>query len=50
MGKKLIQNAGRCEYIHVMLPTFLSQILGLFNDGVTKSGLINDANAREDEN
>ena len=41
-GKKLIQNAGTCEYIHAMLPTFLSLILRLFNDAVTKSGLIKD--------
>jgi len=40
----LIQNAGTCEYIHVMLPTFLSLILKLFNDAATKSELIKDVN------
>jgi len=43
-GEGLIQNAGTCEYIHVMLPTFLSLTLRSVNDAVTKSGLIKDVN------
>jgi len=42
MGGGLIQNDGTCEYIHLILPTFLSLILRLFHDAVTKSGLIKD--------